>query len=204
MIREIQEQINKALAKLQFFAVGKITKVDLPNYLVAAEILTTGMKTNWLRIGTAYSGADFGLCMAPNIGDEILICFPTGDPAGQGIVVSRLFGKDAPPVATEEEIVLHHKSGTKIIVRKNGAVIIETPDKIHLLEENASDTCPTAQRMTQRLNQIVQEVNAFVQVFNTHTQVGNLGAPIPPPPAPATPLTQVQKTEIEQANVLIP
>jgi phage baseplate assembly protein gpV len=204
MIREIQEQIKKALAKIQFFAVGKITKIDLSNYLVAAEILTTGMKTNWLRIGTAYSGADFGLCWAPNIGDEILICFPTGDPAGQGIVVSRLFGKDAPPVATEDEIVLHHKSGTKIIVRKNGAVIIETQDKIHLLKENAADTCPTAQRLTQRLNQVVQEVNAFVQIFNTHTQVGNLGGPIPPPAAPATPLTQVQKTEIEQANVKIP
>jgi phage baseplate assembly protein V len=204
MIREIQEQINKALAKLQFFAVGKITKIDLPNYLVQAQILTTGMQTNWLRIGTEYSGADFGLCWAPNIGDEILICFPTGDPSGQGIVVRRLFGKDAPPAVTEEETVLQHKSGTKIIVRKNGAVVIETQEKIHLLEENASDTCPTAQRLTQRLNQAVQEINTFIQIYNTHTQIGNLGGPIPPPVSQATPLTQVQKTEIEQANVKIP
>jgi phage gp45-like len=144
------------------------------------------------------------MCVSPNIGDEIFICFPTGDPSGQGIVVNRLFGKDAPPVITEEEIVLQHKSGTKIIVRKNGAVIIETQDKIHLLEENAADTCPTAQRVTQRLNQAVQEINAFIQVYNTHTQIGNLGGPIPPPASQATPLAQVQKTEIEQANVKIP
>lgn len=204
MIREIQEQIQKALAKIQFFAVGKITKVDLANYLVQAQILTTGMMTNWLRIGTEYSGADFGLCWAPTIGDEILICFPTGDPAGQGVVIRRLFGKDAPPAMAEDEIILNHKSGTKIIIRKSGAVVIETQDKIHLLEENAADTCPTAQRLTQRLNQAVQEINAFIQVYNTHTQVGNLGGPIPPPASQATPLTQVQKTEIEQANVILP
>jgi len=112
------------LAKLQFFAIGKVKQIDFVNYMVKAEILTTGMITNWLRIGEDYVGNNFGEAKSPNIDDEVFICFPDGDPSGQGIVISRLYGKDMPPEITEDEIIHHHKSGTKMIIRKNGDVEI--------------------------------------------------------------------------------
>ncbi|HEX7319723.1 MAG TPA: phage baseplate assembly protein V [bacterium] len=131
MIREIKAEIEKALAKLQFYAIAQVTKTDLPSYRVKAKILTTGMSTNWLRICTPYSGPGFGFVLAPNIGDEVLVCFPDGNPSGHGFVVGRLFGKDAPPVATEDEIVLTHKSGTIVVIKKDGKVEIKA-DKIQL------------------------------------------------------------------------
>jgi len=131
MIKEIKAEIEKALAKLQFYAIAQVTKTDLPAYRVKAKILTTGMSTNWLRICTPYSGSGFGFVLAPNIGDEVLVCFPDGNPSGHGFVVGRLFGKDAPPAATEDEIVLTHKSGTIVVIKKDGKVEIKA-DKIQL------------------------------------------------------------------------
>ncbi|MGB3341332.1 MAG: phage baseplate assembly protein V [bacterium] len=127
MISAVQKEIKKALSKLQYFAIGKIKEIDLANYMIKAEVLTTGMITNWLRIGEDYVGNNFGHVKSPNIDDEILIVFPDGDPSGQGIVVCRLYGKDVPPGITEDEEIYHHKSGTKTIVRKNGS--IETTTK---------------------------------------------------------------------------
>lgn len=124
MIEQIQQEIKRALAKLQFFAIGRVKKIDYMYYMVKAEILTTGMTTNWLRIGGDYVGDGFGEVKTPNIDDEVLICFPDGDPSGQGVVISRLYGKDMPPDFTEDEIIHHHKSGTKMIIRKNGDVEI--------------------------------------------------------------------------------
>jgi len=193
MIKQMQVEIKKALERLQFFAVGKVVAIDFDNYQVRAEILTSGMTTNWLRIGTEYSGNEFGEVKSPNIGDEILICFLDGNPRGQGVVLCRLFGKDLPPAISEDEIVKKHKSGTQVIIRKGGDYIIES-NKVHILKENASDTCVTSQRLMQRLNN-------FIQIFNAHQHIGNLGAPTPPPMAPSAP---VQKNEIEQPNVCLP
>lgn len=146
MIAQIQKEIKRALAKLQFFAIGKVKQIDFVNYMVKAEILTTGMITNWLRIGEDYVGNNFGEAKSPNIDDEVFICFPDGDPSGQGIVISRLYGKDMPPEITEDEIIHHHKSGTRMIIRKNGDVeiiglkheIFIKGDKIFIGKDGAS------------------------------------------------------------------
>lgn len=133
MIDQIQKVVRKELNKLQYFAIGKIKKIDFENYLVRAEILTTGMVTNWLRIGEGYVGNTFGEAKAPNIDDEVLICFPTGDPGGQGFVIARLYGKDLPPEITEDELVYYHKSGTRTIIRKNGSVEVISKSGLEII-----------------------------------------------------------------------
>lgn len=122
MIEFIRREIERWWLKRQLFAVGKITKVDLKNYMVRAEILTTGMVTNWLRLGTRYSGSGFGEAVSPGVGDEVLICFHDGNPAGQGVVLGRLYGKDLSPAITEDEVRFKHKSGTDIVIRKDGTI----------------------------------------------------------------------------------
>lgn len=150
MIKEIQNEIKRALAKLQYFAIGTVKEIDLPNYMIKAEVLTTGMITNWLRIGESYVGNEFGNARASNKDDEVLICFPDGDPGGQGFVIARLYGKDVPPVITEDEIIREHKSGTKTIIRKNGS--IETTTK------NGMQSVMDAEAKEIKLNQGVHEM----------------------------------------------
>lgn len=138
MIGMIQKEIKKALARLQYFAIGKVKEIDLANYMIKAEILTTGMITNWLRIGEDYVGNNFGHVKSPNIDDEVLIVFPCGDPSGQGIVVCRLYGKDLPPGITEDEEVYYHKSGTKITVRENGSIEVITKNEMQAVMDDAA------------------------------------------------------------------
>ena len=111
MIPEVRQEIRKILARLQYFAIGKIKEIDLARYMIRAEILTTGMLTNWLRIGEDYTGNNFGHVKSPNIDDEIFIVFPDGDPArtqGQASGLDRgsqgLLGKeDGAPVPCAKE-----------------------------------------------------------------------------------------------------
>ena|GEM_PF-2369181 len=138
MIKTIQSEIKRALARLQYFAIGKVREIDLPNYMVKAEVLTTGMITNWLRIGEGYVGNEFGHAHAPSIDDEVLICFPDGDPGGQGFVIARLYGKDVPPSITEDEIIYKHKSGTQIVVRKNGSIETTTKSGMRAVMDDAT------------------------------------------------------------------
>uniref|UniRef100_A0A7C6ECF8 Gp5/Type VI secretion system Vgr protein OB-fold domain-containing protein n=1 Tax=candidate division WOR-3 bacterium TaxID=2052148 RepID=A0A7C6ECF8_UNCW3 len=138
MIDLIRTEIKKSLARLTFFAIGEIIKIDFTNYQAQAKILTTGMKTNWLRIGTNYSGDGFGEVKSLNIGDEVLICFPDGNPSAQGIIMTRLFGKDVPPQLTEDEYFLHHKSGTKILIRQNGNIEVTTKSGLKFFLDDAA------------------------------------------------------------------
>jgi len=138
MIDLIRHEIQKTLSRLTFFAIGEITKIDFGNYQAQAKILTSGMKTNWLRIGTDYSGDGFGEVKSLNIGDEVLIVFLDGNPGAQGIIISRLFGKDVPPELAEDEYFLHHKSGTKIMVRQNGNIEVTTKSDLKFFLDDAA------------------------------------------------------------------
>jgi len=180
MIAQIQKEIKRALAKLQFFAIGKVKQIDFVNYMVKVEILTTGMITNWLRIGEGYVGNNFGEAKAPNIDDEVFICFPDGDPSGQGIVISRLYGKDMPPEITEDEIIHHHKSGTKIVIRKNGDVeiigqgheIFIKDDKIFIGKDGAKQPIVLGGKLLKYLSELTVRCTSPGQLS---------GTPEPPP-----------------------
>jgi hypothetical protein len=162
MIDEIRREARRILSRLQFFAIGKVKKIDYKNYMVQVEILTTGMITNWLRIGERYVGDGFGEAKSPNIDDEVLICFPDGDPSGQGVVVCRLYGKDLPPKITEDEIVCKHKSGTILIIRKNGDVEIKgllheifiRDDKIFIGKDGAKDPLVLGNKLLSYLSKV--------------------------------------------------
>lgn len=124
MISIIRSEIRKALSGLVPTAVGEIAELDLAAYQAKCKLKTSGQLTNWLRIGTDHSGDGAGMVTAPNIGDEVLIEFLEWNPSGPGIVVRRLYGKDAPPALGEDEVHFLHKSGTDVLIKKDGSIVI--------------------------------------------------------------------------------
>jgi phage baseplate assembly protein gpV len=140
MIPLIRSEIAKALRGLVPCAIGVIEAVDLDLYQVQCRLKTSGQLTNWLRLGTEYAGDKMGLVAAPNVGDEVLIEFLDWDPSGPGIVTRRLFGKDSPPALKEDEVHLLHKSGTDILIKKDGSIEITGVAKSTTSTKSTSST----------------------------------------------------------------
>jgi uncharacterized protein involved in type VI secretion and phage assembly len=70
----------------------QVTFVGLPGKVVS----------DWARISTPLAGKDYGLCVIPNIGDEVLVMFENGDvdkPYITGIVWN---GKNLPPYSNAD------------------------------------------------------------------------------------------------------
>jgi phage baseplate assembly protein gpV len=223
MIKTIRQEISKALSSLTFFSVAQITKIDYKNQLAKAKILTSSMKTNWLRISSDYVGDSFGEVKPLNIGDEVLICFPDGNPASQGIIIRRLYGKDVSPDQTEDQVHFKHKSGTDFLIKKDGMIkgtivgqgfelaitdgkldvyvkkdITLHSDKKVIIEGTPTITLNGDSKSAVLYEDLATFLNAFVTAFNSHTQIGNMGAPTSPPIAPfAQPLTPAKSTKVK-------
>lgn len=191
MINLIRQEISKALSHLSYFAIGEIVKIDFASYQAQAKILTSGMKTNWLRVGTDYSGDSFGSVISLNIGDEVLICFPDGNPGAQGIIIQRLFGKDKPPALNEDEIHILHKSGTDFLTKKDGEVTHTSVKKFNI---NGN---PTVNLNGESYSAVLYEelkfnLESLIDFLKTLTCIGNLGAPAPLNPTLIPGLEQIK------------
>jgi len=125
----VETMIEKS--RRRFLDFGTVIEVDPEKYTVRVKTVA-GIETAPLRILTGYSGDGYGFVIPPAVGDEVLVCFLDGDPFGQGVVLGRLFGKDRPPNVAVKEINITHVSGTRLIVRENGKVEIETKGKVEM------------------------------------------------------------------------
>lgn len=111
----------QAEARLELY-LAEIVEVDRVGYRAKCKILTTGHRTGWCRIGTDYAGGGYGDVADVESGMEVLLGFVGGNPAGQGIVIRRLFGAAKPPALGTGEHVSRHKSGTVVTVEQDGKV----------------------------------------------------------------------------------
>ena len=80
-------------------APGIVTRVDDPQGLGRIKVsLQTyqDVETEWLQVLSAGAGSGKGLVVLPDVGDQVLVLFPRGDPAW-GIVLGGLFGMQGSP-----------------------------------------------------------------------------------------------------------
>ena len=129
-LRQLVETIIEKNRR-KYLDFGTVIEVDPERYTARVKTVA-GIETAPLRILTGYSGDGYGIVIPPAVGDEVLVCFLDGDPFGQGVILGRLFGKDKPPNVAVKEINVTHVSGTRLIVRENGKVEIETKDKVEM------------------------------------------------------------------------
>jgi phage baseplate assembly protein V len=80
-------------------ALGIVTQVNDPEGLGRVQVAfpTYGnVETDWLSVLAMGAGAKKGLVSLPDVGDQVLVLFPHGDPA-QGVVLGGLYGVQDPP-----------------------------------------------------------------------------------------------------------
>lgn len=78
---------------------GTVTQIDDPEDLGRVKVsLPTigGVESDWLAVLAAGAGAGKGILALPDLGDQVLVLFLQGDPAG-GVVLGGLYGVDQPP-----------------------------------------------------------------------------------------------------------
>lgn len=125
MIDEVRRMIRAEMSRRTFFAFGNVRAVDWARQLVRVALTVTGYESNWLRIAAGAAGDSGGSAAPLRGGDEVLCCFPNGDPEGQGVVLCRLYGSAALPSALPENAVGYATSRHKVLLDSGGAVICQ-------------------------------------------------------------------------------
>lgn len=121
MIAEVRKEVERALAKLTFFGFGVTSDVDWQNQMARVRILTSGHETNWLRIASSFASQGAGQVSPLAAGDEVLVCFPRGNPQGMGVVLARLYGANRAPEVAEQAWGVKRSSGY-ILLDEDGKV----------------------------------------------------------------------------------
>ena len=79
--------------------IARITSTDDPDKLarVKAQLVAYGeLESGWMPVLAIGAGANKGLSVLPEIGDDVLVLLPDGD-AARGIVLGGLYGARKPP-----------------------------------------------------------------------------------------------------------
>lgn len=125
ILQTVRAEVERVIARRVFFTFAEVKTVDWAGQRCRARILTTGYLTNWLRVAAGYASSEQGEMKPLSAGDEVLACFPTGDPQGQGVVLARLYGGNAAPALAEQAWGVKRQSGS-LILGADGKLAIDT------------------------------------------------------------------------------
>lgn len=103
---------------------GIVTAFDAATYRVKAHLPLLDTETDWIRVGSPYVGAGWGLRAPLHTGNEVVIIFPNGD-LNNGIVVCALWSEECDPTAQAgDAFALMHESGSMLRFGTDGSVVI--------------------------------------------------------------------------------
>ena len=103
---------------------GVVTSVN-EQYRVKVFLPLMGLETDFIRVGSQYVGAGWGLWSRLHVGNEVLVVFPNGD-FNNGIVVCCLYSEECDPAPAEgTNLALVHQSGSVLRFDQAGNVMLE-------------------------------------------------------------------------------
>lgn len=106
-----------------FFSVGIVTSFSEDTYTASVRLpMMDDIALDNVRVGTDYVGDGFGLKYKLKDGDEVLVCFPSGDPLqSDAVILKRFWGKNQPPasgiVDTGADMILENEDGARITLK---------------------------------------------------------------------------------------
>jgi hypothetical protein len=175
--------------------VNKVV-VDADHGVFADVTLLPSEVPETARVATLYAGGGFGLYLPLEVGDEVVVIAPSGEPDEGLVVMPRLWcNADKPPAdaaSKPTDLLLVAKEGAtvRIVTGGSGNVVIEPrgSGEVRLGAEDAPHPACRGDNLQTTLN-------ALIDVFNSHlhsmgTTNGPTGGPISvqlpnpsPPPA---------------------
>jgi phage baseplate assembly protein gpV len=118
------------------FTFGAITDVGDPENLSRVRVrlpLLGDLEVGWMPVLVPGAGLDKGIAVLPEVGDEVLVLFPQGDPA-YGLVLGGLYGTRKSPGLVD--------SGTRPFVIRTGngqAITLDADKGIARIETSGGD-----------------------------------------------------------------
>lgn len=101
---------------------GTVSSYQPNTHAVKVLLQPENIESNWMPLGALAVGNGWGICAAPQIGDQVLVLFVEGD-FSTAVAVSRTFSISAPaPVLKAGEFVLQHSSGSLLKFNADGTV----------------------------------------------------------------------------------
>lgn len=105
---------------------GVVTSVKKDSvYRAKVYLPLLDIETDYIRIGSQYVGAGWGLYSPLHSGNEVLVSFPNGD-LNNGVVVCRLYSEECDPAPAEGDcLTLVHESGSALRFKPSGDVELD-------------------------------------------------------------------------------
>jgi uncharacterized protein involved in type VI secretion and phage assembly len=113
---------------------GIVTSVK--GYRVKVYLPLLDIETDYIRVGSQYVGAGWGLHAPLHDGNEVLVEFPNGD-LNNGCVVCCFYSEEGDPAPDEgDSFTLVHESGSVLRFDKAGNVTLEAKGDLTLRGAN--------------------------------------------------------------------
>lgn len=104
---------------------GTVTSRQLDPPSVKVMLQPYGIETGWIRVGVPYGGNGFGFLGIPPDGQAVKVIFDMGDKSSATVVCDVYNDVDKPPdLSNIDDVVLLHKSGSKLYFHESGDVEI--------------------------------------------------------------------------------
>jgi len=186
-------------------SVGSVEKVYRRTYRADVYIAQSNQYLRKVMIASSYVGRGFGLITPLTEGDIVLIAF-VGGSVDVPIIIGRLFteGKEGiePPDTEEDEVIFHHKTGTKIQIMGDGEIVFTgvSGTTLQILADGEVIVTPISGKQillgsSSSKEQVVLG-NVFMTLFNLHTHPTGVGPSGPPTQQMSgTQLSTISKTE---------
>ena len=123
-----EKPARPARARHPLTTIAEVTDVDDPENMGRAEVKLTdfgGLNAGWMQVVIAGAGARKGVTALPDVGDEVLVLMPEGDPA-HGLVLGGVYGTKRLPKGAEEEprgITIRTKDGQTLDLKGSGGAL---------------------------------------------------------------------------------
>lgn len=172
----IRQEIARALDRRARRIPAIVDAYDPASHAVKVKMQPEGTISGWLSIETLQVGSEFGVQIAPNIGDPGWLEFHEGD-FNAGVFVGSSFNERFKPTPIAAgEMLLKHKSGSSLYFKNDGTLTItdQAGSKVMLDGQGTANVFAETVNLGPEGSSFVKLVtDAFVNLFNTHTHPGN-------------------------------
>lgn len=167
--------------------IGTVSSYDPSTYSAKVLLKPEDTESEWLPILTPMSGNEWGIYTPPQLGDCAVVGYQEGDKES-GFIIGCFYNDVDRPIPVESgEIQIINKSGTKIILKKNGDVEINCSahnisatceeftinGKLHVTGDIDSDA---------QIKDFKSSINDIRGVYNDHYHIGSPNTAKPQPP----------------------